>query len=107
MPDVNYLNAAAKAEMFRLTRHWLLQGVDGYRLDATRYLVETGPGETGQADTAETHQVLKELSAEVRRIRPDAILVAENTVGTRTLATYFGSTGTIRGGDEMPMNFNF
>jgi alpha-amylase len=107
MPDVNFRNPEAKAEMFRLARHWLTRGVDGYRLDATRYLVETGPGEAGQADTAETHQVLKELSAEVRGIRPDAILVAENTVDTLRLATYFGSTATIRGGDEMPMNFNF
>jgi len=107
MPDVNYRNPDAKAELFRLTRHWLMQGVDGYRLDATRYLVENGPGEAGQADTPETHQVLKELSADVRAIRPDAILVAENTVDTRRLAPYFGSTAIVRGGDEMPMNFNF
>ena len=98
MPDINFRSPEAKAEMFRLARHWLTRGVDGYRLDATRYLVETGPGEAGQADTAETHQVLKELASEVRRIRPDAILVAENTVDTPTLATYFAS---------MPMNFNF
>jgi len=98
MPDVNYRSAEAKAEMFRLARHWLTQGVDGYRLDATRYLVETGPGEAGQADTPETHQVLKELSAEVRRTKADAILVAENTVDTVKLAKYF---------ESMPMNFNF
>ncbi|HEV3484931.1 MAG TPA: alpha-amylase family glycosyl hydrolase, partial [Vicinamibacterales bacterium] len=98
MPDVNYLNAEAKAEMFRITKHWLMQGVDGYRLDATRYLVETGPGEPGQADTAETHRVLHELSQEVRRVRPDSILVAENTVDTAKLAPYYAS---------MPMNFNF
>ncbi|HUP47460.1 MAG TPA: alpha-amylase family glycosyl hydrolase [Thermoanaerobaculia bacterium] len=98
MPDVNFRNPDAKAEMFRVARHWLGQGVDGYRLDATRYLVETGPGEAGQADTAETHQVLRELSAEVRRIRPDAILVAENTVDAPALAKYF---------DSIPMNFNF
>ncbi|MEO6487617.1 MAG: alpha-amylase family glycosyl hydrolase, partial [Thermoanaerobaculia bacterium] len=85
MPDVNYRSPAAKAEMFRLARHWLAQGVDGYRLDATRYLVETGPGEAGQADTPETHRVLRELSDEVRRIRPDAVLVAENTTDIRTL----------------------
>ncbi len=97
MPDVNYRNAEAKAEMFRLGRQWLLQGIDGYRLDATRYLVETGPG-AGQSDTPETHQVLKEFSTTVQRIRPDAILVAENTVDTATLATYF---------DSVPMNFNF
>ncbi len=98
MPDVNYRSAEAKAEMFRLARLWLQQGVDGYRLDATRYLVETGPGEAGQADTAETLQVLKELSAEVRKTKPESILVAENTTDTRTLAKYF---------ESMPMNFNF
>jgi alpha-amylase len=106
MPDLNYRTPEVRAEMFRIARHWLAEGVDGFRLDATRYLVETGPG-PGQADTPETHQVLKELAAEVRQIRPDAILVAENTTDTRTLATYFGSTTTIAGGDEMPMNFNF
>jgi alpha-amylase len=106
MPDVNYRNADAKAEMFRIARHWLQQGVDGYRLDATRYLIETGPG-PGQADTAETHQFLKELSAEVRKVRPSAILAAENTTDPPELARYYGSTAVIRGGDEMPMNFNF
>jgi glycosidase len=107
MPDLNYRSSEVKAEMLRLSNHWLGQGVDGYRLDATRYLVETGPGEAGQADTTATHQVLKELSAEVRRVKPDAILVAENTTDTVRLAAYFGSTATIKGGDEMPMNFNF
>lgn len=98
MPDVNFRSAEAKAEMMRLARHWLAQGVDGYRLDATRYLVETGPGEAGQADTAETHQVLRELSDTVKRVKPDAVLIAENTVDTAKLARYFGS---------IPMNFNF
>jgi alpha-amylase len=97
MPDLNYRTPEVKAEMFRLARYWLAQGVDGYRLDATRYLVEDGPG-AGQADTPETHQVLKELSAEVRGVRPDAILVAENTVDTPTLATYYA---------DGVMNFNF
>lgn len=107
MPDLNYRNAAARSEMLRVARHWLTQGIDGYRLDATRYLIENGPGESGQADTPGTHQLLKELSADVRRIRPDAILVAENVVDTPTIATYFGSIETVSGGDEMPMNFNF
>jgi glycosidase len=88
MPDLNYHTPEVKAEMFRLARYWLAQGVDGYRLDATRYLVETGPG-AGQADTPETHQLLKDFSAEVRSVRPDAVLVAENTVDTPTMATYF------------------
>lgn len=107
MPDLNFRNPAVKEEMFRIARHWLARGVDGFRLDATRYLVETGSGEEGQADTAETHQVLREMSEEVRRVRPEAVLVAENTVDTAKLAKYFGSTREVAGGDEMPMNFNF
>ncbi|MGZ7040388.1 MAG: alpha-amylase family glycosyl hydrolase [Thermoanaerobaculia bacterium] len=106
MPDLNYRNPEVKAEMFRLARYWLNQGVDGFRLDATRYLVETGPG-VGQADTPETHGVLKELSTQVRLTKPEATLVAENTTDIVSLAKYFGSTDVVRGGDEMPMNFNF
>ena len=98
MPDLNYRNVAVKGEIFRLSRLWLERGVDGYRLDATRYLVENGPGEAGQADTPETYQVLRELSNDVRRLKPEAVLIAENTVDTRKLASYYGA---------MPMNFNF
>lgn len=106
MPDLNWTNADAKAEMLRLARHWLAAGVDGYRLDATRYLVETGGG-PGQADTPETHQALKDLATAVRTFKPESILVAENWTTAPIIATYYGSTGVIRGGDEMPMNFNF
>ncbi|HMD35697.1 MAG TPA: alpha-amylase family glycosyl hydrolase, partial [Vicinamibacterales bacterium] len=97
MPDLNYRTPEVKAEMFRLAGTWLGQGVDGFRLDATRYLVETGPG-PGQADTAETHQILRDFSAYVRAMRPDAVLIAENTVDTKTLATYYA---------DGVMNFDF
>jgi alpha-amylase len=106
MPDLNWTNAEAKAEMFRIARHWLAQGVDGFRLDATRHLVETGAG-AGQSDTPQTHQALKELSAVVRAANPRAIVVAENWTTAPVIATYFGSTAVVAGGDEMPMNFNF
>ncbi len=106
MPDLNYRTPEVKAEMFRLARYWLAQGVDGFRLDATRYLVETGPG-PGQADTPETHEILQELSTDVRNTKPEAVLVAENTTDIPNLARYYGSTAVVQGGDEIPMNFNF
>ncbi|HEY0371237.1 MAG TPA: alpha-amylase family glycosyl hydrolase [Thermoanaerobaculia bacterium] len=106
MPDVNWTNPEAKAEMLRLARYWLQQGVDGFRLDATRYLVETGSG-PGQADTPETHAALRDLAEAVRTAKPSAVLVAENWTTAPIIAKYFGSTATIQGGDEMPMNFNF
>lgn len=106
MPDVNWTNPEAKAELLRIAKHWLDLGVDGFRLDATRYLVETGGG-PGQADTAPTHAALKDLAQAVREAKPEAVLVAENWTTTPIIATYYGSTQTIRGGDEMPMNFDF
>ena len=106
MPDVNWTNPEAKAEILRLARFWLAKGVDGFRLDATRYLVETGPG-PGQADTPETHAALRDLAETVRTAKPSAVLVAENWTTAPIIAKYFGSTATIKGGDEMPMNFNF
>ncbi|MFH1177468.1 MAG: alpha-amylase family glycosyl hydrolase, partial [Acidobacteriota bacterium] len=50
MPDLSFTNPAVRAEMKRLAALWLDRGVDGFRLDASRYLIETGPG-PGQADT--------------------------------------------------------
>lgn len=106
MPDLNFTTPAVRAEMKRLGEMWIRAGVDGYRLDATRYLIETSGG-PGQADTAETHAMLREFSEHIRKVDPKAVLVAENWTDTPIIATYFGSTEVIQGGDEMPMNFNF
>lgn len=97
MPDLNFRTPEVKAEMFRIGREWLTKGVDGYRLDATRYLIEDGPG-AGQYDTPETHQLLKDFSADMGAAKPDAVLIAENTVDTATLAKYDA---------DGVMNFNF
>jgi alpha-amylase len=106
MPDLNFRTPAVRTEMERLARLWLDRGVDGFRLDATRHLIETGPG-PGQSDTPETHLFLKEFAASVRSSHPSAMLVGENWTETPTIATYYGSTATITGGDELPMNFDF
>ena len=62
---------------------------------------------SGQADTPETHAFWKEFSAHVRQEKPDAVLVGENWSTTPIVATYYGSTATVPGGDELPLNFNF
>lgn len=97
MPDLNWRNPDVKKEMFRLARYWLQQGADGYRLDATRYLIEDGPG-SGQSDASETHRVLREFANVVRDTKPEAMLIAENTTSIPALASYF---------EELPSNFNF
>ncbi len=107
MPDLNLKTPAVREEVKRLASFWLARGVDGFRLDAARYLIETGGGLTSQADTPETHAFWREFSAHVRSVKPDAVLVGENWTTTPIIATYYGSTAKVPMGDELPLNFNF
>jgi glycosidase len=106
MPDLNLRTPAVRQEMKDIAAFWLAQGADGFRLDAARYLIETGGG-GGQADTQETHQFWKEFAAAVRAVRPDAALVGENWADLAVIRTYYGSTAAVPGGDELQLNFNF
>jgi glycosidase len=106
MPDLNFRNPAVRDEVNRLAGLWLDRGVDGFRLDATRHLVEAGAGD-GQTDTDDTHAALRLLSASVRLSHPDALLVGENWTSTDHIARFYGSTAKVAGGDELPASFNF
>ncbi|MCA1827304.1 MAG: DUF3459 domain-containing protein, partial [Myxococcales bacterium] len=98
MPDLNFRNAAVRDEARRIAALWLSRGVDGFRLDAARHLIETGPGEHGQNDTPETHQFWKEFTAYVRSVKPEAVLIGENWTETPIIATYYA---------DLPLNFDF
>jgi alpha-amylase len=106
MPDLNFRSAAVRQEIERLVALWLERGVDGFRLDAARHLVENGPGSL-QVDQPETHAVWREFAESVRRVKPEAVLVGENWTDTPIIATYYGSTKSVPGGDELPLNFDF
>jgi glycosidase len=106
MPDLNLRTPAVRQEIERLAKMWLDRGADGFRLDAARHIIEDGGGQS-QVDTAETHAWWKEFASFVRGVRPDATLVGENWTDTPIIATYYGSTAEIAGGDELPMNFDF
>ena len=105
MPDLNWRNPAVAAEAARLARLWLDRGVDGFRLDAVRYLVEDGAGE--QADRPATHAALKAFSAAVRAHKPGATLVGEAWADTLTISDYYGDASAVAGGDELPLLFDF
>ena len=87
MPDLNYETPAVRQEATNIARFWLTKmGVDGFRLDAVSYLIEEGK----KLDhTKGTHDVLRQFSADVKRIKPDAYTIGEvwDTIGTQ-LAYY-------------------
>ena len=97
MPDLNLGNAGATAAIFDAARFWLEEmGVDGFRLDAVRHLIEDGPV---QVDTAATHDWLRRFAAFVRNLAPEAFLVGEAWADTATVATY--------GPDQVDLAFQF
>ena len=106
MPDLNYRTPAVRSIMKKDALLWLNRGADGFRLDASRYIIEDGP-QTGQQDTPETHAFWKEFSAYIRKNKPESTLVGENWTETPIIATYYGSTAQVVGGDELCMSFDF
>jgi glycosidase len=75
MPDLDLTNPAVTSELTDVARFWLQDmGVDGFRLDAAKHLVEDGERQT---DTPATHAWLADFDRQVRAIRSDALLVGE------------------------------
>lgn len=98
MPDLNFDNQAVRDEVKQITAFWLQDvGVDGFRLDAVRYLDEDGKI---LADAPTTHAYLKEWGAYYRSLNPDAFTVGEAWTSNSSVAKYTQ-------GDELTSAFNF
>lgn len=92
MPDLNYRNAAVTEEMAKVVRFWLEKGekgvgVDGYRLDAIRHLIEDGQQ---QDNTLATHEWLKKFRGTVRSTHPEAFTIGEVWAEAPLAASYVG-----------------
>ncbi len=98
MPDLNYTNPDVTAEMNNVVGFWLEDvGVDGFRLDASKHLVEEGKI---QANSNATHQWYKNFRPYYKAINPNAMIVGEVWDETSTMAKYLQ-------GDEMDLSFEF
>ena len=99
MPDLNFANDEVKQELLDISVHWVDAGLTGYRLDAVRYLIETGSG-SGQKDTEATHAFWQRLRS---TLPAGTLLVGEAWAELDVAATYFGSSEK----PELPMLFDF
>jgi maltose alpha-D-glucosyltransferase / alpha-amylase len=98
-PDLNFDNPQIISEVIKTMRFWFDRGVDGVRLDAVPYLCEREG--TNNENLPETHAVLKRIRAEVDRLYPDRMLLAEANQWPEDTRPYFGD------GDECHMSFHF
>lgn len=75
MPDLNYRNPRVTQMMEMVTAHWLQDvGVDGFRVDAARYLFEDG---VSKQDTKDTIQWFQNWRNYLKPINPEAFTVGE------------------------------
>ena len=98
-PDLNFDNPAVLAEVLAVMRFWLALGIDGLRLDAVPYLIEREG--TNNENLVETHAILKQIRAELDRVAPGKMLLAEANQWPEDAQQYFGD------GDECHMSFHF
>jgi maltose alpha-D-glucosyltransferase/alpha-amylase len=102
-PDLNFENPKVQDAMIEVLRFWLDLGIDGFRLDAVPYLYEREG--TNCENLKETHEYLKRIRAEVDKLYPDRVLLAEANQWPADVVEYFGDPET--GGNECHMAFHF
>jgi len=97
MPDLNLKNPAVTAEIQSIANYWLTDvGVDGFRLDAAKYLIEEGKK---QANTKSTMDWLTGFHKAVLADNPGAMLVGEVWDTSTTAGSYVPGA--------MDLTFNF
>ena len=121
-PDLNWRHPAVRQAMLDVLRFWLERGVDGFRIDALRQLVEDaqlrdnppnpdwrpelGPYQAllpvHTTDQPETLQALGEMRRAADGY-PDRLLIAELYLPIERLIAYYGTAG---GGAHLPSNFH-
>jgi maltose alpha-D-glucosyltransferase/alpha-amylase len=102
-PDLNYDNPMVQEAVLEALRFWLDLGIDGLRLDAVPYLFEADG--TNCENLPQTHTFLKRVRAEVDRLYPERVLLAEANQWPEDVVDYLGDPDT--GGDECHMAFHF
>ena len=100
-PDLNMDNPEVRAEIRRLMGYWIQQGVDGFRVDAVPFLIETTS--PGDAQGKLRFDYLKEFRRFLEWRARECILLGETNVKPEDVAPYFGEDG----GDGTHMMFNF
>jgi alpha-amylase len=77
MPDLNFDAPAVRQEVKAIAQFWLDQGIDGFRLDATKHVYGDTFGGLPEPAILRNNDWWREFSDHVARINPNAVLVGE------------------------------
>jgi trehalose synthase len=103
-PDLNVANPLVRDEIAKVIGFWLQLGLDGFRVDAVPFLLETaGIDEQEVEHFKDPHQYLRALRALIARRAEAAVLLGEVNLPHDQQAEFFGGVD----GDELTMQFDF
>ena len=103
-PDLNVVNPAVRDEIAKVVGFWLQMGLDGFRVDAVPFLLETiGTSEEESAEFGDPHDYLRAIRSFLARRSGSAILLGEVNLPHADQLTFFGSGH----GDQLTMMFDF
>jgi alpha-amylase len=92
MPDWNFRAPAVTEHHRKVAAFWLQEvGVDGFRLDAVRYLYETGDQ---MQDTEETKTWLREFTTYCHTLKPGAFVIGECYADSGIVSSYLHAGAT-------------
>ncbi|MGE5461779.1 MAG: alpha-amylase family glycosyl hydrolase, partial [Syntrophothermus sp.] len=87
MPDLNYENPEVTAEMTKIYGFWLKDvGVDGFRLDAAKHLIEQGKV---QQHTPATHKWYQQMYPVYKEMKPSAMTIGETLGDSMPVASRY------------------
>ncbi|MEM6699820.1 MAG: alpha-amylase family glycosyl hydrolase, partial [Bacteroidota bacterium] len=91
MPDLNYETPAVKEEIFEIADFWLEDiGIDGFRLDAVKYIVEEG---NQLEDTEATFEFFRDFRDHYKATSPSSFTVGEAWTSTDKVRKYVEEDG--------------
>src|SRR3954469_23124471 len=103
-PDLNVTDPRVRDELAKVMGFWLQLGLDGFRVDAVPFLLETSGVDAAEAAAfPDPHAYLRSLRSLVGRRAEAAILLGEVNLPYDQQLDFFGGPD----GDELTMQFDF
>ncbi|MFP5365405.1 MAG: alpha-amylase family protein [Actinomycetes bacterium] len=102
-PDLNVTNPDVRNELAKAMGLWLELGLDGFRLDAVPFFLETRGQPRDEAAKLDPHGFLAALRSFVSRRNGSAVLLGEVNLPYKEQVEYFGGPD----GNELNMQFDF
>lgn len=99
-PDLNIDNAEVRSEIRRIMGYWVELGVEGFRVDAVPFILETQ--NPGQPNRKIRFEYLREMRRFLQWRKGHSILLGEANVLPKDSAKYFGDEG-----NGIHLMFNF